>query len=90
MLTDNIAYDIAIGCRERAKALGYKGRRRDDFALDYWAGATFALVSTEGLNSQRAHHLATIGHLVLSPRGYSEIERLAAKGDEQRGIVKAA
>lgn len=64
---------------ERANALHYRGRRRDDAALDYFLGAATG-ASIAG-DETLALALGNLTGLVLSLRGYAEVERLA-KGEE--------
>ena len=67
---------IFVGCVERAGALAYKGKRRDDFAIDYLCGACTAL--QVGGHEAAYHHLATILTMAIGFRGYREVERCLA------------
>lgn len=62
---------LARGFIERATELGYKGKKRDDAAMDYFTGATYAaqLAGDEDLRNYLVRMMA----LLISTRGYSEI-----------------
>jgi len=74
---------IAKAFIERAKALGLKGKRRDDEAVAYFLGA-YALAT---MDAKRTHddalakHIGTVTELCVATRGYSAVERLAAMQD---------
>ena len=61
---------------ERSEALNYKGKRRDNAALDYMCGAATAAQWAGKAQEPLAKHLATIVHLVAI-RGYFELRRIA-------------
>lgn len=60
----------------RAEYQGYKGKKRNDAGMDFIAGAVAALEAM-GHDSE-AKHLLMVASMIVAPRGYGEIERLAA------------
>jgi hypothetical protein len=59
----------------RSTEQGYKGKRRDDAALEFFLGA---VVSARELGREDvAQHLEVFAALVLSVRGYRELELLS-------------
>lgn len=76
-LADNakLIYRLSAKFVERANALGLKGKRRDDDAITYFCGAA----QMADLTGQTAlcSTLATLLGLVISTRGYKEIEHMA-------------
>lgn len=73
-----IIQQLAMGFIGRSQALGLKGKARDRALMDYWAGAYSALRDT---GHEHADWVGRVGAMILSVRGYSELERLA-KGDK--------
>lgn len=63
----------------RSEAHGYRGKKRDEAALNYLIGAAMGL-EMAGLAEQSAVIGSALVYLV-SVRGYEEVERLA-KGEE--------
>lgn len=51
---------------ERAKALGMKGKKRDDAAMEYFCGACTAL---EQVGHADLDHMMRVTVLLVSPRG---------------------
>lgn len=79
MLTDQkdrrtLARGIASAFIERSKALEYKGKKRDNAALDYFIGAAKCLELTG--DEETASYLGRLAWLI-SVRGYSEVETIA-------------
>ena len=74
-----IIQQLATGFIERSEALGLKGKARDRALMDYWAGAYLALVETDHGD---ADWVGRVGVMVLSVRGYSELERLMKEDKE--------
>ncbi len=66
---------IASACVERAEALGYRGKRRDAFALDYFVGAHAGC--TAAGNPDLASHIGAITAYVIAVRGFAYVEELA-------------
>lgn len=60
----------------RASTHGLKGKKRDDEACAYFAGAAVALTLAE---HPEANQVGTWFSLVLSVRGYEAIEKQAAE-----------
>jgi hypothetical protein len=71
---------LAQGFVERAKALGYKGKKRDAAAMDYFCGALMAMREAK---HPEFDHVAAVATLVLATRGYGEIEKIANMTDEK-------
>lgn len=59
---------IARKCSERAQTFNMKGKKRDDFCIDYFCGA-IAAAEASG-NEELAKHLNTVGVLIIATRGY--------------------
>jgi hypothetical protein len=70
---------LCLACVERAEALGYKGKRRDDFSLDYFASAakTAELTGATILSA----HIARIGVMLIATRGYVEVVRISQEDE---------
>jgi hypothetical protein len=60
----------------RSKALGYKGKKRDAAAMDFLCGAWAALEAAG--RTEEAQHLGAVATMLIAPRGYSEVEAIAA------------
>lgn len=67
---------LALSFIEGADALGLKGKKRDDAALDYWCGA--AIGAGLAGNADLERHLGRIAALVISVRGFIAIKQIAA------------
>lgn len=76
MQNNQIAGELARLFKDRADALGYKKKQRDNNCLDFFAGAACAanLLGREDLGK----HLGLIMVMVLSVRGYIGINEIAA------------
>lgn len=61
---------------ERAVARNYRGKKRDDAALDFFIGAT-NLAQFTG-DAALTQHLKTILVLIIAVRGFKGVEELAA------------
>jgi folate-dependent phosphoribosylglycinamide formyltransferase PurN len=59
---------------ERVDALGYKGKRRDDAALDFFCGAASA---AEALDPGLTAHLTRVVVHLIAIRGYMAVLALA-------------
>lgn len=70
----DIAKHVAKKFIERSEALGYKGRKRDDAALDFVCGAAapFAPSSAE-------YAAITVLILMVSTRGYMGLTEIASR-----------
>jgi hypothetical protein len=73
----NIVKKTALGFIERSKALGYRGKKRDDALIDYWTGAAMALTNVDHPDADWMRQMA----FIISVRGYSECERIANQED---------
>lgn len=62
---------------ERSEALGYKGKRRDDAAIDYMVGAAQGCIAAG--EKDVGESIGRIVYMSVSTRGYKEIQRLAAQ-----------
>ncbi len=70
--------DLAQRCITRMKALNVRGRKRDEFALEYFIGACDMLLALG--ETEKANNLS--GHcMLISVRGYSWVQELAEKPD---------
>jgi hypothetical protein len=67
--------DLAKSFIERAAHLNYKGKKRDDAALDFWCGAV-RLAELSG-NQKMAEHLTRAGVFFVASRGFFGIKELA-------------
>lgn len=67
---------------ERAEALGYKGKKRDDAALDYWCGA--ASLAEEFGNAPLALALGGQAVHMIGVRGFFAIKELANAAEPAR------
>lgn len=72
-----LARTLARRFIERAEELGYKGKKRDDAALDYFVGAA-VLAELQG-NKLLYEHLGRVALFVIAVRGYFGVKELAAK-----------
>jgi hypothetical protein len=77
-----MGHQMAVKLIERAAALGLKGKKRDDAALDYFVGAA-AGAELAG-DAKLACHLGVVSAMIISVRGYIGVAELAAEA------VKAA
>lgn len=67
--------NIAQQYVERSKAMGDKGKRRDDLAVEFFLGVyACALVGDDPTWSD---YLGFIVSCAICPRGFSEVERLS-------------
>ena len=71
-----ITKNLAAKFIERADALGYKGKKRDDAALDFFVGA--GAVAAETGNAELAMHLTRVVVMIISVRGFFGVKELAA------------
>jgi hypothetical protein len=76
MTTTYFATELAKSFIERAESLGYKGRKRDEAALDYFCGAAQAARFVG--NDDLYQHLVWAIFKIVSVRGYSGVKQLAA------------
>lgn len=70
----------------RSEALGLKGKKRDEAAMDFFCGAFAALEAMK--HGVEASNLATVIALVLSTRGYSEVEKWASIKETKEDVVE--
>lgn len=66
---------------ERADALRYRGKRRDDFGMDYLIAAHATLEMTG--QTEAAEHFGRVIAMIIATRGFAEVEHLAR---QQRGL----
>lgn len=71
--------ELCLGFITRSRGLSYRGKKRDDAAMDYLVGAAMALREV-GL-AEESDFIARNVALVISVRGYEEVERIS-KGEE--------
>ena len=62
---------------ERAEFLNYKGKKRDNAALDFFTGAASLAQVTGQL--PLAQHLATLCAILISVRGFVAVKEIANK-----------
>lgn len=76
METKYVVVELAKSFIERSEALGYKGKKRDDAALDYFCGAakTAQFLGNESLYQ----HLSVVVVTIVSVRGFFGVNQLAA------------
>ncbi len=73
-MATKLLIDLCKGFVERSKAQHLTGKRRDDALMDYFAGAYYALhVSGQ---EKEANHTGTVAAMILSTRGYAEVEAI--------------
>lgn len=68
--------ELAKDIVARATALNLKGKARDRACMDFFCGAIHAYARIEG-QEDVVRHLTTVACVLISTRGYSEVERLA-------------
>ena len=73
-----IMREIAMRCVERCDALKYRGKRADDFAIDFYCGACIGLRAAD---NAAAGFIETYIAMVICVRGMFEVRRLAAGGE---------
>lgn len=71
----SITTHIAKQFVERSAALGYKGKARDNAAIDYIVGAAAAL---QAINHEELGSVTAMAFIV-SVRGYAEVIKYAEK-----------
>lgn len=76
---------IALAFKARAEMLGYKGKKRDDAALDYITGAMVGLYLAG--KPVEADHLGVVAAMVIAPRGFREVERMAEDANETMDMM---
>jgi hypothetical protein len=67
---------IATKFSERSQSLGYKGKKRDDACLDFWAGAATMAVEAKHPEAQAVVNTAV---LVIAVRGFLANQEIALK-----------
>ena len=79
-MTDHatIGRTIAKTFEERAEALRYKGKARDNACLDFWCGAA-ALAEASG-QQELANYLGRVAIMVISVRGYIGNQEMHLRG----------
>ena len=74
---DDRSQAFARSFMERATVLNYKGKKRDDAALDYYCGAATALYASG--DTDFAATLRTQAVLLVSTRGYMGVVGIAER-----------
>lgn len=69
----------------RAEVMGYKGKRRDDFVLDYISGAVSAMYLTGA--TLDAGHLGIVAQMIIAPRGHREVASMAKDNEEPLDVM---
>lgn len=75
-MSQEISAKIAESFMRRSEALGLKGRKRDEFALEYFIGAAYAYLAA-GM-TEECNNLSAIAGLMIAPRGYHAVQELGA------------
>jgi len=70
---------LAVLALDRAAHMGYKGKRRDDFVLDYMCGAASALYLAG--SPLDGGHLSNVTSLLLAAFPYERTKRMAEDCD---------
>lgn len=69
--------EIASKFKERKDALGYKGKKLDDAALDFFIGA--AVGARAAGNDDIAKHIEAVAALLVAVRGYVAVSEILKK-----------
>lgn len=80
-MTVRINQRLAKEFISRAKTQGYTGKRRDAAAIEFFCGAAAAL------HGDPTQQTVLIAAMLVSARGYSEVERLATNTIDARHLV---
>lgn len=72
-----ITRKLAASFIERSEALGYKGKKRDAAAMDYFAGA--GMSAELAGNQPLGNHIARVMVFIVSVRGYAGVTEIANK-----------
>lgn len=72
-----VVKQLALRFIERAEALNYKGKKRDDAALDFFCGAA-CVIEANG-DPDLADHIGRVAVMLISVRGYFAVRELAAR-----------
>lgn len=67
---------VAVDFVERAEALGLKGKKRDDAALDYFLGA--AAIARAQDNKPLENHIGRVALLVIATRGFKGVQDIVS------------
>lgn len=65
---------------ERSEALNYKGKRRDDAAIDFLCGAAATLKATG--HDTEAEWLGRVVYLEIATRGFKAVQRISTQAIE--------
>lgn len=79
MTNEDFSMAFALLFIQRADALGYKGVKRDNAALDFYCGAATALAATTGdtVARARSNMLEKQARMLVSVRGYIAVMELS-------------
>lgn len=72
-----IARNLAKAFIKRATELGYKGKKRDDAALNYFVGAA-VLAELQG-NNILYQHLGRLAGFLIAIHGYAAVKDIAKR-----------
>ena len=75
MTTNDKLRALCRRCVERSEALGYRGKRRDDFTMDYFAAAAVTAELTG--DKEFFNHINLVGVMLISVRGFAEVKKIA-------------
>lgn len=73
--TVNIVRELAQSFVSRSTSQGLKGKQRHHDAVTFFVGASLAFNASG--DEEAYKHISTITAMLIVPRGYSEVERLA-------------
>lgn len=79
---------LARAFRDRSEAIGLKGKKRDDAALEFFLGAAMGL-HIEG-HEDASQHVLRVASWLIATRGYSEIERICKEHESKKAEDLAA
>lgn len=76
----NMLQKLSLHCVDGMRSQDLKGKARDKAALSFMAGAAMALHEA---NHPEASHMVNCVGLIIAPRGYREIERIANEATKE-------
>jgi hypothetical protein len=83
----NMVQSLAIKFVERSEALGYKGVKRDNAALDFFVGAGAAL---RIVGHAEAAHVENVAVMLVAMRGFGELKRIRDEVVAEAKIIELA
>lgn len=77
--------ELARMFKLRSESHNLKGKRRDNALMDFWAGAFCALAMAG--HEDAAQNVARLMAMVLSVRGYQELDRIIESAAKKESIA---